>query len=86
MKNSCIALTVFLAFLVVMGWTYVLAQSAQSPPPRPRFEFLLVEEGVPSNGWRMNFLVYHDRETGQEIVCSTGGLAAMACYPTGRKW
>lgn len=48
-------------------------------PPRPRFEVILSE---------VLFTAYHDRETGQEIVCTTGhyGDNARSCWLTGRVW
>jgi len=53
------------------------------PLPRPRFELLLNEDDPSfSRGW---FAVYHDKESGQEVVCHGSGIA-MACWQTGRKW
>lgn len=38
----------------------------------------------------LNFRVFHDNETGQEIVCAEGPINRWnrvdSCYLTGRKW
>ena len=49
--------------------------------PRPRFEEIL-SEGNDAHG----FVVYHDREGGQEIACRRDNYERLACWPTGRNW
>ena len=46
-----------------------------------RFQPLLVQDNE-------RFEVWHDTETGQEIVCATGGGVQMntSCWLTGRTW
>lgn len=57
----------------------------------PRFE-LIYDEEVTSNigmGMPSVFTVFHDKTTGQEIVCimaSTSISGSSSCYLTGRKW
>lgn len=79
-----IAAVAFLALLVIG----VVAGPVPYPMledsmPRPRFEFLLWED---MKGMNASFQVYHDKETGQEIVCVMDKLAAPSCYLTGRSW
>ncbi len=87
--------TVMLAFFFVwsdsISGSRVQARVSEPPAsvnqlPRPRFELLLKEEhdgNGPHDG--TDFYVYHDRESGQEIVCPYTGWG-VSCYPTGRKW
>jgi hypothetical protein len=60
---------------------------AYSTPPRPRFEKVL-DEKHDKDYWTTRFYVWHDRETGQEIVCvyNSYGDGVGGCYLTGRKW
>jgi hypothetical protein len=66
-----------------LGWSVIpsaLAAAEEVKNPRPRFE-KLYNEG--------KFNVWHDRETGQEIVCveQYGSRdPSNSCWITGRKW
>lgn len=51
-----------------------------------RFDRIYTENINAPHGFS-EFNVFHDKETGQEIVCVTGGLdGSMSCYLSGRKW
>ncbi len=54
-----------------------------------RFE-VIYREDVPSTyGGPSGFTVFHDKTTGQEIVCimaSTSLSGSSSCYLTGRRW
>lgn len=47
----------------------------------PRFEHIYTQ-WVDAGPWNTCFEVYHDTNTGQEIVC----IGGKSCYLTGRKW
>lgn len=73
------------ALLFATGLGYAIGDQT------PRFEFiydqLLIGEHIDNH-----FTVYHDRSTGQEIVCiyDNGGRLNVpspeSCYLSGRKW
>ena len=66
--------------------------------PRPRFEMVYTETapnyrlGDPINRVgpdvyaNDHFVVWHDKETGQEIVCLVRTNSSPSCWLTGRKW
>ena len=80
MKKIVIALVILVA--------YALCQTE----PRPRFENIYNENHYGS--FPSAFYVWHDKESGQEVVCAagiySGGLLAKqyhpSCWPTGRSW
>lgn len=92
--NSYLKTAVWLAgaclVLVVMLYPYINNVQAQSPPPRPRFEKISAENLGPETGyWNFYaaFDVFHDKETGNEIVCVTkAGTGRFSCFETGRSW
>lgn len=54
-----------------------------------RFERIYVEavDDDLSYGGKANFTVFHDKQTGQEILCiSHGTYDSESCLMTGRKW
>lgn len=54
-----------------------------------RFEFVYREDVSGTYGGPSGFTVFHDKTTGQEIVCimaSTSITGSSSCYLTGRKW
>ena len=62
-----------------------LVGGAISQSSRPRFERILLEEHDHST----YFVVIHDKETGQEVVCYKSGVDlgfAPSCWLTGRNW
>lgn len=75
-----------LALVTGIGMGSVIAQN------QPRFEHVYtspwIDYIIGGNIFRSKaFIVFHDRETGQEIVCVDGSAyAAESCYLTGRKW
>jgi hypothetical protein len=66
----------------VLGWFHVEAQN------RSRFQLIDDEVGPEPKGWwtGLEFEVFHDTQTGQEVICIEGGYAEGSCYLTGRKW
>jgi hypothetical protein len=60
--------------------------------PRPRFENIYNEDH--SGQFPAAFYVWHDKESGQEIVCTAGVYKGAivseqyhpSCWPTGRNW
>ena len=55
---------------------------------RNRFEYVY-DQAVPAGESLKDFrfIVFHDRDTGQEIVCTVaGGVGGPSCWPSGRKW
>jgi hypothetical protein len=76
-------------FLMIIGnMVYdceTFAQRYEEPKPRPRFEAVYIEKH-PEQGTYVDAIeVWHDKETGQEIVCIEGYRKA-SCYLTGRVW
>jgi hypothetical protein len=54
-----------------------------------RFEYIYREDVQGTYGGPSGFTVFHDKTTGQEIVCimaSTSITGTSSCYLTGRKW
>lgn len=56
--------------------------------PYPRFEHIYTESG---DAHILRWEVFHDRETGQEIVCAfptttLGSAEKTSCWLTGRNW
>jgi hypothetical protein len=90
------AVTTVLLFGFMVAVLSVMAGGAraENQPPRPRFERIYSEDldrgGQPrlsgDNFYRI--VIYHDRETGQEIACMdmTRRDAGGSCWLTGRKW
>lgn len=76
----------FIIGLVVITFL-VLPKSKAQETQWPRFEFLSKQyPAVGEKGPFANvFKVYHDRETGQEIVCVSVDRGG-GCYTTGRNW
>jgi|SRR5208337_827748 len=85
---------VALMLVIIVSMIYSCEAYAQRwnelKPPRPRFELLLFERtsafadsASGSNIYRWE--VWHDKETGQEIVCPMG-IKEASCYLTGRSW
>lgn len=55
----------------------------------PRFEAIYTQylEDRYGYGYISNFSVFHDKDTGQEIVCiERSTYDSNSCYLTGRKW
>jgi hypothetical protein len=85
----------FLTLLLLAGYAAFMCASIPASsvtPPRPRFEFVY-DEVKDDNSF--GFVVYHDRETGQEIVCLKDVLdnnfgrriaVSRTCWTTGRTW
>jgi len=74
--------------MVVLGLAIrgVVAMVSENPP-RPRFEHVMYEYHPQNDGFIAAFQVWHDLETGQEVVCARGGGGiSVSCWPTGRSW
>lgn len=76
----------FVIGLVVLTFL-VLPKSKAQETAWPRFELLSKQYHAvgDNNPWASIFKVYHDRETGQEVVCVTVDRGG-GCYLTGRNW
>jgi len=83
MKERTLVLLVLAVFLVMIGMA--IGES------RPRFEQIYYEDHYKnpfgSTMVPQAFYVWHDKESGQEIVCAIGYSAnPISCWPTGRNW
>lgn len=69
----------FPLFLLVLGVGVFVGQN------RPRFEHVYTQFMDETNAY---FEVYHDLDTGGEIVCvgPTRNIAGQSCFLSGRNW
>jgi hypothetical protein len=79
----------WLAVIIALMGLLMIALTGPSPAqgvfPHPRFEMLL-QEYHPGFDTRIDYFeVWHDKETGQEFVC-TMVHSSVSCLLTGRSW
>lgn len=86
-QSTSIKLAVLAAFMMIA--------TTLGAGERIRFQEIYDEQkqAAPNDkdsGDELNFRVFHDVETGQEIVCAEGPINRWnrvdSCYLTGRKW
>lgn len=80
MKRLFVIMGLWVGILLVLS---ISSSDNVKAGSRPRFEMILDQYHEPKNH---SFEVFHDKETGQEIVCVYGGLDMASCYLTGRSW
>ena len=85
MKLQHILVILLVLMCVVCGVLMARGNSRDSTPPRPRFETVYIEKHPEQGTFVDQVEVWHDKETGQEIVC-VEGYRRGSCYLTGRVW
>ena len=78
-----IVFALVVASIMLFGAPKIKAQSKQ------RFEIVSYQDTVGIGNVAKEFEVWHDGETGQEIVCVAGpggNSTPLSCYLTGRTW
>ncbi len=88
MKQAILGIVLSLFMGMVGSYCVLRAQDnthlQDNAHPRPRFEKVL-EETNNESVYTANFIVWHDKETGQETVCYMSGNRT-GCWLTGRTW
>lgn len=82
-KNIGLSLLTIISITLFIQFRLPKTEAQSSNLPRPRFEVILYDGNRDDDP-----VVYHDKETGQEIVCFSGGghQVIPSCWLTGRKW
>lgn len=80
-----VTITIFLIGLALLGIEFkVLAAENQ------RFEHIYSSEWIHVSGLNGNgdklFSVFHDHETGNEIICVDDNRGGPSCFLSGRSW
>lgn len=84
MNKNLVVVFVFGTLFVLLEWPSLV--KASESHPRPRFE-IIYEQGLNISGYHSELSVIHDKESGQEVVCSIGvGNGSRSCWTTGRSW
>jgi hypothetical protein len=90
-KHKLIEASWVLVAILVAGLYTTAMVKVVNAEDQKRFEHVYTSQGIDYgiNGFHRTkvFVVFHDKETGQEIVCVDSlEFGAESCYLTGRKW
>lgn len=74
--------------LALIGLTLVSGVAIGQHQPRFEQVYNQAMKNDSLMGYETIFTVFHDKDTGQEIVCimRNSSTASNSCYLTGRKW
>lgn len=83
MKNFIKDDTTILLILIV---ALIASVSYGSSVARPRPRMELIYDERTQDDWMIKWQVWHDKESGQELLCGFSSFKNSSCVLTGRSW